>query len=194
MRTSEASDAELMRRAAAGDREAFAAVYRRHGATVYRFARLMIGCDAAAEDVVQEAFLALLRDAGRYDPARATLATYLYGVARYQTRRRLHRDRRFVTLAPEHTSHMDVAATIADTMERRDELVRLRRAILSLPSRYREVLVLCELQDVSYAEAAKVIGCAIGTVRSRLHRARALLGDKMQRTTTGQDTAMRCAV
>jgi RNA polymerase sigma-70 factor, ECF subfamily len=189
------SDAGLMQQAARGDREAFAAIYRRHSATVYRFARLMTGCNAAAEDVVQESFLALLREAGRYDPARASLATYLYGVARNQTRRRLHRDRRFVGLSDEYDS--PAATSVADELTREDELARLRRAILSLPSRYREALVLCELQDVSYADAAAAMGCAVGTVRSRLHRARALLADKMQRSSqrdTNGATAMRCAI
>ena len=68
------------------------------------------------------------------------------------------------------------------TLERRQTLQQLRRAILSLPRRYREVVVLCDLQDVSYSDAATAMGCAIGTVRSRLHRARHLLTQKMGRT------------
>ena len=63
-------DADLMRRAAHGDRDAFAALYRRHQARVYRFARLMTGSSTAAEDIVQEVFLVVMRDAARYDPAR----------------------------------------------------------------------------------------------------------------------------
>jgi len=89
-------DADLMRRAAHGDRDAFAALYRRHQARVYRFARLMTGSSTAAEDIVQEVFLVVMRDAARYDPARAALTSYLYGVARHQTRRRRARDRQFV--------------------------------------------------------------------------------------------------
>jgi RNA polymerase sigma-70 factor (ECF subfamily) len=188
----ELPDAVLMQRAAAGDREAFAAIYRRHSGTVYRFARLMTGCNATAEDVVQEAFLALMRDAWRYDPNRASLATYLYGVARYQTRRRLSRDRRFI-------GGVDVDAAVdADVhaaIERQDDVDRLRRAILALPSRYREAVVLCDLQDVSYADAAATLGCAIGTVRSRLHRARAMLAERMTRAAEGRrEPVMRCAV
>src|SRR5687767_16011560 len=95
----EPSDLDLIRRTAAGDREAFAALYRRHHAAVYRFARLMTGSGAVAEDVVQEVFLVLMRNASRYDASRATLSTYLYGVARHHTRRRLSRERRFVALA-----------------------------------------------------------------------------------------------
>ena len=69
------TDGDLMRRTAAGDREAFATVYRRHHTLVFRFARLMIGSSEAAEDVVQEVFLGLMRGASRYDPARSAPAS-----------------------------------------------------------------------------------------------------------------------
>src|SRR5688572_33218842 len=92
-----AADELLMQRTAAGDRDAFATLYRRHHAAVYRFARLMTGSGVLAEDVVQEVFLVLMRSASRYDPDRSTLSTYLYGVARQYTRRRLSPGRRFVT-------------------------------------------------------------------------------------------------
>lgn len=196
----EPADAELMRRTALGDRDAFALLYRRHHAIVYRFARLMTGSPSAAEDIVQEVFLVVMRDARRYDPTRAALATYLYGVARHQTRRRLARDRRFVTIDGDgtdscaHLMENDPSATI----ERRESLQRLRRAIVSLPRKYREVIVLCDLQDVTYADASAVLGCAIGTIRSRLHRARHLLGQKMAGANASDEDrerlAMRCAI
>jgi RNA polymerase sigma-70 factor (ECF subfamily) len=197
--TAEPLDADLMQRAAAGDRDAFAALYRRHNAIVYRFARLMTGSRSAAEDVVQEVFLVLMRDAARFDPSRAALTTYLYGVARYQTRRRLARDRQFVALDEDG----DITYVFSEddpttTIEKRQTLRRLRRAILSLPRRYREVIVLCDLQDVSYRDAAAALGCAIGTIRSRLHRARHLLAQKMtcdrSRESDQQTLTMRCAV
>src|SRR5262245_1359391 len=92
------ADEDLMRRSAQGDRDAFAAIYRRHHALIFRFARLMIGSSEAAEDVVQEVFLGVMRGAARYDPSRSTLTTYLYGAARHQVRRRLLCDRLFVSL------------------------------------------------------------------------------------------------
>jgi RNA polymerase sigma-70 factor (ECF subfamily) len=186
-------DSVLMRRAAHGDRDAFATLYRRHHAMVYRFARLMTGCPNAAEDIVQEVFLVVMRDAGRYDPTRAALTSYLYGVARHQTRRRLARDRQFVAF---ESGASDVTEPVAEgdvtaTLERRQTLQQLRRAILSLPRRYREVIVLCDLQDVSYSEASNALGCAIGTVRSRLHRARHLLTQKMGRAATSEEDHQR---
>ena len=188
------SDSDLMRRTAAGDREAFAAIYRTHHATVYRFARLMTGSPAIAEDVVQEVFLSLMRAANRYDPSRASLTTYLYGSARHHTRRRLLRDRLFVRLDDETSETCLVAANAADDLIRQRDVQHLRRAILRLPARYREVVVLCDLQDVSYADAAQALGCALGTVRSRLHRARHLLADKLQRGAACVDMARRGAV
>ena len=194
------SDSDLMRRTAAGDRDAFTVLYQRHHAMVYRFARLMTGSNSAAEDIVQEVFLVVMRDAARYDPARAALSSYLYGVARHHTRRRLARERQFVTIdggcaeAKQHVTEDDVNATL----ERRQTLQRLRRAILSLPRPYREVIVLCDLQSVSYNDAAAALGCAVGTIRSRLHRARNLLTQKMGCAMASEEDhqrqSVRCAV
>ena len=166
-------DSDLMRRTAAGDRDAFETLYRTHQATVYRFARLMTGSTTIAEDIVQEVFLSLMRDAARYDPARASLPTYLYGSARHHTRRRLLRDRLFVRLDDDAADlcHPVTSANADDDLIRQRDVQQLRRAIVRLPARYREVIVLCDLQDVSYADAAQALGCALGTVRSRLHRA-----------------------
>jgi RNA polymerase sigma-70 factor, ECF subfamily len=193
------SDIDLMRRTAAGDRDAFETLYRMHHATVYRFARLMTGSTTIAEDIVQEVFLALMRDASRYDPARASLTTYLYGAARHHTRRRLLRDRFLVRLEDQADLCLPAAsATAAEDLIRQRDVQYLRRAIVRLPARYREVIVLCDLQDVSYAEAAQALGCAIGTVRSRLHRARHLLADKLLRglacVDMGRRPTVRCEV
>jgi RNA polymerase sigma-70 factor (ECF subfamily) len=192
------SDVDLMSRAADGDRDAFATLYRRHQSSIYRFARLMTGSRQMAEDVVQDVFLALMRRAAGYDAARASLTSYLYGSARNHTRRRLLRERLFVAVdgraldARELTDGGEVAGELVRACEVRE----LRAAILTLPARYREVIVLCDLQDVSYAETAAAIGCAVGTVRSRLHRARQLLSRKMRRPAAGAKVAaapsLRC--
>ena len=176
------ADAMLMRRSADGDRDAFAALYRRHHGAVYRFARLMTGSGAMAEDVVQDVFLALMKEASRYDPRRAALTTYLFGMARHCTRRRLLRDRRFVSMEESNAAvRKHAAPDVAAAVEQSDELRRLRSAILALPSRYREVVILCDLEGVTYEAAAVSVGCAVGTVRSRLHRARQLLTTKLHR-------------
>jgi RNA polymerase sigma-70 factor (ECF subfamily) len=189
-----ATDAELLCLTAAGDRNAFAVFYRRYQGIAFRFALQMSGSQATAEDVTQEAFLALMRDARRYDPTKARFTTYLYGMVRRLTRRRMGRDRTFVRLDPEKRDQDaagEAARSALDELVDRQTIHVVRQAVLSLPSRYREVVVLCDLHDQSYADAAVVIGCAVGTVRSRLHRGRAMLRDKLQRR--GQPSSVECA-
>jgi RNA polymerase sigma-70 factor (ECF subfamily) len=188
-----------MRLAADGERDAFATIYGRHHDSVYRFARLMTGSGAMAEDVVQEVFLAVMRDGSRWDPARSSFSTYVYGVARHITRRRMTRERRFVALDDPVSPPCEPAAEgdVAGDLVRRAELTQLRRAIVKLPSRYREAVVLCDLQGLSYAEAAAALDCAVGTVRSRLHRARRLLCERIHRSESGREAALaplRCEV
>jgi RNA polymerase sigma-70 factor (ECF subfamily) len=177
----------------AGDEGALAALYRRLQGGVYRFALQMSGSPPLAEDVTQEVFLALMRDGTTYDPARGPLNWFLLGIARNLMRQRLRRERFYA--APDDPGRRPVVRELQTVNNPLDELSRtemievLRRAVLSLPPRYREVVVLCELQELSYAEAASVLGCAIGTVRSRLHRARALLIEKMQPAREENSTA-----
>jgi RNA polymerase sigma-70 factor (ECF subfamily) len=115
----------------------------------------------------------------RYEPGRATVAAWLCGIARNHVRRRLERERGWEPLdgadAPRESELQAVTADPVADLARAQRIDQLRRAVLSLPVPYREVIVLCELQEMSYAEAAAAIGCALGTVRSRLHRGRALL-------------------
>jgi len=181
----ELSDSELLQLMAAGDEEAFASLYRRQQATIYRFALQMCGSRELAEDVTQEAFMVLIRDSQRFDPARGSLNSFLLGVARNHLLRRLRRERNYVAIEPssDNDSVQNQPLTTdgpLDAVSRKDTIESLRKAILSLPERYREVVVLCDLQEMSYLETAEILGCAVGTVRSRLHRARGLLIDKLR--------------
>lgn len=174
-------DDELLQRVAAGDGDAFAALYRRRRPDIYRFTLHMTGDGSVAEDVVQDVFVAVMRDAGRFEPGRATVAAWLCGIARNQLRQRFARDRRLEPLAQEEDSldAPSVAPVVLADLLQAERIEALRRAVLSLPLRYREAVVLCDLQELPYAEAAEALSCAVGTVRSRLHRARALLAQKM---------------
>ena len=129
--------AELIERAQAGEREAFAMLYRRHQARVYRFARAMTGSDTMAEDIVQEVFLGLMRGLGRYDASRAALATYLFGVARNIARHQTRGRRRLTRLdaASDAVAVDDPSADIAQS----DRVRHVRAGIAALPRRYREV-------------------------------------------------------
>ena len=181
------SDEELLRLSLSGDESAFTTLYGRRQAGVYRFALQMCGSDSVAEDVTQEVFMALIREAAGFDEGRGTLSSYLYGIARNQVLRRLERERHFVAMnddaegpdAAATTEHPSVRPDPLAEMARAETIESVRQAVLALPAHYREVVVLCELHEMSYAEAACVLGCAVGTVRSRLHRARGLLVERL---------------
>ncbi|MGH8639328.1 MAG: RNA polymerase sigma factor [Burkholderiales bacterium] len=180
--TEQRSDDWLIAGVAAGQAEAFTALFHRRQADVYRFALHMTGSRALADDVTQDVFLVVIRDAGRYRAGRSTVAAWLCGIARNCARQRLDRDRGLQALALD-ASDGQVPAVEFDPLSelsRAERVERLRRAVLGLPVRYREVVVLCDLQELSYAEAADAVGCALGTIRSRLHRARGLLAARLE--------------
>jgi RNA polymerase sigma-70 factor, ECF subfamily len=190
------TDPELVRRACSGERDAFEAIYSRHQAIVYRFARSMTGSSAMADDVTQEVFVFLMQNLGRYQPQRASLSTYLYGIARNLTRARLRPERRFVDLEEIATRASEPAAPHDPLIAamRSQDVARVRKAILDVPSRYREVVILCDLHGLSYAEAAHVIEIPVGTVRSRLNRGRASLIERLRDKVHGSqaDRFTRC--
>lgn len=174
-------DDELLRRTVAGDGEAFAALYRRRRPDVFRFTLHMTADPSVAEDIVQDVFVAVMHDGGRFEPGRSTVAAWLCGIARNLLRQRFARDRRLEPLAHDEEPPESAVAqpdALADLL-RVERVEALRRAVLSLPLRYREAVVFCDLQELSYSDAAAALSCAVGTVRSRLHRGRALLAAKM---------------
>jgi RNA polymerase sigma-70 factor (ECF subfamily) len=194
----EQSDDDLLRRVAADDEEAFVLLYRRWQGPVYRFARHMSGSAVVAEDVTQEVFMVLIGQSNRFDPALGTVCGYLLGIARNQVRRRFETDRVLVPLPETESFDQDTrnaaggnghhpAMMIAPIdYSRTDTITSVRKAVLSLPERYREAVVLCDLQEMTYEEAAAIVGCAVGTVRSRLHRGRTLLAAKLRNLRTPQ--------
>ena len=200
--TAPETDEQLLIRIHSGDEQAFVSLYRRRQAAIFRFALHMSGSDATAEDITQEVFLALIRDRCGFDPERGSLSGYLFGIARKLVLRHLERGRLDVALEADEDVAIPELAVNDDPLidlTHREGLDALRRAVLALPRRYREVVVLCDLEEMDYADAALALGCPIGTVRSRLHRARALLLDKLNqdrhgRTAVEQLKPARCFV
>ena len=194
-------DGLLLRRMLAGDEDSFTFLYRRRHPAIYRFALHMSGNVALAEDVTQEVFMTLIRDAKKFDPARGTLSGFLFGIARNHLRRRWEQDRHSTAL-PNDADELDTLLAVCagagkgsqsngngngrgPFLVSRDEFAsletvgRVRQAIGTLPQNYREAVILCELEEMSYEDAASALNCPVGTVRSRLHRARALLVEKL---------------
>jgi RNA polymerase sigma-70 factor (ECF subfamily) len=174
------SDSELVQTMLGGDKEAFAELYRRRQRDVYRFALHMTGAPELAEDVTQEVFMVLMRKGNEYDQLKGSVKAFLLGVTRNYVLRRLRQERYFVSIddAVGDTATDEVGAN--ETLTRTEAIHNMHKAILNLPAHYREAVVLCDLQELSYAEAAAVLGCAIGTLRSRLHRARTILIERVR--------------
>jgi RNA polymerase sigma-70 factor (ECF subfamily) len=178
-----------------GDEAAFTALYRRHKDAVYRFALMCTGSPASAAEVTQETFLHLMTRAEQFDPARGTIGAWLCGVARNLVRKQFA-GREDATdpadladdAAPleQHVDH----DTPLERILRNEAAEQVRRALAAVAPHYRDVLILCELSELSYAEAAQVCGIEIGTVRSRLSRARAQLAERLARhAPSGHDGA-----
>jgi RNA polymerase sigma-70 factor (ECF subfamily) len=179
-------DDVLLRRAAKGDEDAFTCLYRRHQAALYRFALRMTGNSWAAEEVVQDVFMTLMREPKKYDAERGPVGAYLFGIARNRVMKHLERLPRELSLEEPNSDGTRPSDTAVSTFtpahwaEQQERTERVRAAVLELPAEFREAVVLCELEELSYEEAAQLSGCPIGTIRSRLHRGRALLMAKLE--------------
>lgn len=160
-----------------GDAAAARVVYERHGASVLRFARAMTRTRSLAEDIVHDTFVQFLARPDRYDSERGPLVAWLLGIARIRVRREL-KDR-VVNGADGAAGEPEAVTSLEDAAAEAEVIERVRVAILALPLRHREVITLCDLQELPYTIVAEVLDCPVGTVRSRLHRARALLAIRL---------------
>ncbi|HWF08809.1 MAG TPA: RNA polymerase sigma factor [Bryobacteraceae bacterium] len=169
------SDEELYRQMRNGSQDAFAALYERREPGLYRFALHMSGSPAVAEEVSHEVFVQLMGPAARFDGTRGSLESFLYGIARNLVR--VVRRQGPVAEPVDSSFEPDILGEMIGN----ETAAALHRTLAELPDRYRDVIVLCDLEERSYEEVARIIGRPVGTVRSRLHRARALLAAKLKR-------------
>ena len=184
MADARSADQELLRQLAKGDEAAFVALYERYQGPLYRFALHMSGNAATAEEVTQEVFMLLMKKPKGYEPEKGSLAGYLFGIARNLARRSMQRSRLDQPIDDETFDHENDPALASDAdllaeLSNAELIECLRRAVLALPEQYREVVALCELEEMSYADAAAALDCSPGTVASRLHRARTMLKSKL---------------
>ena len=173
-------EAALLTRASTGDEAAFGELYARYQRQIYCTPRACAVWPPGTTSCKRR-FLPCCVRAGASIPAKGTVGAYLYGIARHHVIKRL--DREGVTLSePVELVASDAVApqeAPLETMARERMVGVVRQAVQSLPPAYREVVALCDLQEMDYATVASVIQCPIGTVRSRLHRARGLLLRKL---------------
>ena len=185
MADSPTEDQELLRQLAKGNEVAFRTLYERYQGSIYGFVLHMSVNRATAEEVTQEVFMLLIRSPKSYQPEKGSVAGYLYGIARNLARRAMLHSYRHVELnnglGPGAGTETGLAmdADVLEDLSQEELIVALRKAVLSLPEQYREAIVLCDLQEMNYAEAAEFLDCSPGTVASRLHRGRAMLKTKL---------------
>jgi len=180
------SDAELLKAALAGDEDAFLLLYAKLKGGVFRYAFHMTSSSSVAEEVTQEVFMTLLKEGTNYREARGDVGAFVFGIARNFIRRLKRRERRYEAL-PDDDAVLRLAASLVTEPEalqrkmmRDESLEQLQVAIASLPEHYAQTVILCDLCELSYVEAASRLGCAVGTVRSRLNRARSLLARRLK--------------
>jgi RNA polymerase sigma-70 factor, ECF subfamily len=210
-----ADDAQLVARLRHGDAAAASELYERHGSALLRFGIAMCNSRQTAEDVVHDTFVELLKHPSRFDPARGPVVAFLFGIARHRMARiarLMFRDaegnpepsdatdedgRRDATSAVVDVDRLPVASTAlsaasttedaAEALDRLQNIERVRAAVFDLPRVHREVIALCDLEELPYATVATILGCPIGTVRSRLSRARALLATRLDLPEESED-------
>ncbi len=188
-------DLDLLRRLRSGDHAALTSLYQRHQGSLYRFAILRAGSTQVAADVVQDVFIALIENKLKFDPTRGALLSFLFGVTRNLILKRDEAERRFLPIARENHDN-DANTGDNDMIDPRPlplekiladaRAEQVRQALLTIAPHYRDVLILYEMHDMSYVDIAAICHIDIGTVRSRLSRARAKIAALLGADQTNQ--------
>lgn len=178
----ESEDVAALRRVAAGDRRALGPVVLLHKDAIYRYARTLCRSEAAAEDVLQETFVAALRHAGTFR-GEGSVRGWLFRIARNQAAS--HRRRRVGE--PRHHESLDALGAEAgwgatdEPWERLASRDALHKALAGLTEEDREVLLLRDLEGLSGAQTAEVLALSLAAMKSRLHRARLRLAAELRK-------------
>jgi RNA polymerase sigma-70 factor (ECF subfamily) len=180
------TDADLVRRAAAGEQRAFSMLVARHKHWLYRFVRRYVGDADEAQDVVQDAFVSAMSNLGRYDPQRPFEA-WLRRIAlnKCRDRARYNSVRRAFGLGRRETEAAvaapDPAAGVEAAMSSNLALAALDKAVQALPKRLKEPLVLTILEGLSHKEAGQLLGLSAKAVELRVYRAKRRLALTLDR-------------
>lgn len=180
------SDALLLKRALAGEEAAFLVLYERLKGGIFGYAFYMTNSRTVAEEVAQEVFILLLREGGGYREERGDVGAFAFGIARNFIRRIERRESRYEPIPADDSvtrlphGLISEPESVARELIRNEVTARVQAAIRSLPDHYRQAVVLCDLCELSYDQAASRLHCAVGTIRSRLNRAHAILAEKLK--------------
>jgi RNA polymerase sigma factor (sigma-70 family) len=180
------TDAELLALALAGEESAFVELYNKLKGGIFRYAFYMTSSIGAAEEVTQEVFMSLLKEGSSYRQERGDVGAFAFGIARNLVWRVRRRERAYQPLPNDEAIERLAASLVLEpqNLQRRviqnETVEQVRAAVYSLPDHYGQVIILCDLCEFSYAEAASRLACPVGTVRSRLNRAHALLARKLK--------------
>lgn len=172
----EIADEEVARRVLAGEVELFELLLRRYNQRLFRVARGVVGSDAEAEDVLQDAWVRAFEHLADFR-GEARLATWLSRITVHEAFARLRRGKRLVALSPEAEGRLAASATAGPEAEALTGELRhaLERAVAALPPLYRGVFLLREVEGLSTLETAQSLELTVAVVKVRLHRGKALL-------------------
>lgn len=178
-------DPLLLKRALAGEEAAFLVLYGRLKGGIFRYAFYMTNSRTIAEEVTQEVFILLLKEGGRYREERGDVGAFAFGIARNFIRRIERRESRYESIPEDSAATLPEGLisgpeSVAGELIRNEVTAQVQTAIASLPDHYRQAVVLCDLCELSYEQAASRLDCAVGTIRSRLNRAHAILAEKLK--------------
>jgi RNA polymerase sigma factor (sigma-70 family) len=164
-------DGQLVELVAQKDAGALEALYERYGRPAYSLARRILTDDTLAQDVVQEVFLSLWRDARRFDAGRGTVATYLLSMTHHRAVDVVRREenlRRWRTSDEGLELEPDPKARVEDEVEASERRTEVRAALAELPATQREALLLAYFGGYTQREVAALVGVPLGTVKTRM--------------------------
>lgn len=182
----ELSDAEILAEVAAGDIDAYGKIVGRYRGRLYNFVFRFVSDKETAEDIVQETFLRAFRKRKEYR-AIANFSTWLFTIAGNLAKSELRRRKRWRLFSLHRDDESDTGMELPDETYRPDKVAessladdQIHDAITSLPENYRQVILLRDVEGMAYQEIAEIVDCPVGTVKSRVNRARLKLQQKLK--------------
>ena len=180
------TDMDILSLVSAGNVDAYGKIVARYNGRLYNFIYRFVGDRETAEDIVQETFLRAFRKRKEYR-AIANFSTWLFTIAGNLAKSELRRRKRWRLFSIERDEETDTGMELPDKSARPDKIaessladVQIQQAIASLPPNYRQVILLRDVQGMSYQEISEIVDCPVGTVKSRVNRARLKLQQKLK--------------